>query len=146
MWLTIVLQFVKDNWKAILFFALLIVSFAFGWYTNGNRMQVKIDALTSAINAADAVAKAQVKLQEENADEIQTRANDTAAVINKYYVGLLHAKNTTGPTPISPQAVNGTCQEQTAARLDLEQRCVKDANTLTLWQDWARLNHIPIKD
>ena len=146
MWLTIVLQFVKDNWKAILFFALLIVSFAFGWYTNGNRMQLKIDALTSAINAADAVAKAQVKLQEENADEIQNRSNDTAAVINKYYVGLLHAKDTARPPAVSPQGADGTCTEQSAARLDFEQRCVKDANTLTLWQNWATLNHIPIKE
>ena len=139
------LLFIKNNWKAILGSMLIIVSFGCGWQINGNRMQLKIDALTSAINAADAVAKAQVKQQQENEHEIQTRANDTAAAINKYYVGLLHAKNTTGPTPISPQAVNGTCEEQTAARLDFEQRCVQDANSLTLWQDWARLNHIPIK-
>ena len=145
MWLTII-KLVAGNWKAILGGGIIIAAFGSGWYINGNRMQVKIDALTSAINAADAVAKAQVKQQQENEHEIQTRANDTAAAINKYYVGLLHAKNTTGPTPISPQAVNGTCEEQTAARLDLEQRCVQDANSLTLWQDWARLNHIPIKD
>ena len=144
MWLTII-KLVAGNWKAIVGGVIIIAAFGFGWYTNGNRMQLKIDALTSAINAADAVAKSQVKINEENLHAIQVKADSDAAAIKRYYGKLLYTQNTTRPVTEHPCEANGTSQEQADARLDFEQRCVQDAATVGEFQEWVLRNNIPVE-
>jgi hypothetical protein len=140
------MTWIIQNWKSVVGIALLGVAFITGWYINGNRMQVKIDALTSAINAADAVAQEKIKTQKENLNALKQKSDSDDARIANYY-RMLHAKNPTSTSATSNQTNDGTSSQQNSSGHDIEfeSRCVKDAESVSLWLEYAIRNHIPVE-
>jgi hypothetical protein len=134
------------NWKSVLGAGLFIIAFITGWSINGNRMQLKIDALTSAINAADAVAQEKIKTQKENLNALKQKSDSDDARIANYY-RMLHAKNPTSTSATSNKKNDGTSSQQNSSGHDIEfeSRCVKDAESVSLWLEYAIRNHIPVE-
>jgi predicted negative regulator of RcsB-dependent stress response len=137
---------IKNNYRLLIGCGLLGASFLAGWHIEGNRKQIEIDALTSAINAADAVAQEKIKTQKENLNALKQKSDSDDARIANYY-RMLHAKNPTSTSATSNQTNDGTSSQQNSSGHDIEfeSRCVKDAESVSLWLEYAIRNHIPVE-
>jgi hypothetical protein len=106
----------------------------------------KIDKLNTKIDAADEVAKLQVKRQNEVTNAIETQNEVATTRIRDFYKRMLHTTGQVSTCAIADHSsgVDAASDESGAAQPSFEQRCVLDANTVVLLQEWVRANGFPV--
>jgi hypothetical protein len=113
----------------------------------------EIAALKAGIDAADVMAKNDAKIYKENLDATTKHYKDRAARIAAYYDSLLSGQTATGNSGSgsetkNPPPLDAGSAKQTFSRcpLEIERRCVADAETIGEWQSIAIKNNWEIVD
>lgn len=124
-------------------------------YHRGNASAVReflpqIEQLKAVIEATDAQAHETVKEQEKNHDEIAKSHADNVASVVAFYDRLLRKtrdKAGSSTTTVSPEVPDGTTSEPRACEPDIEftRDCALDAIKVMGFQDWVRVNLIPVE-
>jgi hypothetical protein len=106
--------------------------------------------LHAVIEQADAQAHANQIIYKENHDAIESDVTVRESAIRKYYRGLLLARDQVAASKDAERTARldepaaESCTGETERSYEFEQQCVETASRLVGWQDWARLNRIPV--
>lgn len=134
----------------ILVIALLVgTGFHFGSSCAVREFLPQIEQLKAIIEASDARAQEIVVSQEKNHDEIAKSHSDNVARVVQFYDRLLREAREAGSSPVTvnPQVVDGAASEPRACEPDIEftRDCALDAVQILSFQDWVRVNQIPVE-
>lgn len=152
--MNVVLSLLKDHWQVLVIGALLIIVMLLN-----QRIDLKTaehDAYVARVEAASEQAKANkavvektqadnLRTIEENHDEKHVEAVRAGAV-DAVRRGLRKPASGGGSMPgiaIGKPAHDGESEECRAAFVIVAD-AAEDADTLSMWQEWARLNNIPV--
>jgi len=133
--------------KSVVGIALMLAMAWLAWNYIDDKKQLA--ALQAVIEQADSQAHEQQLRQEQTFKEVEHESNTNRDILVAYYDGLLrdkskthasaNAKRTTRPDAATTESV--ACERD----IGFEQACALDAMRLNSWQEWARLNNIPIE-
>lgn len=148
------MKFDFDFLKLPLFVAMLLIIVMLGW-----KLDAKVaehDAYVARVEAAAAVAEANKAAteakQDNNLQTIEEKHDEKhveavrAAAVRVVRNRVQHDAGSGGmPGIAASQPAYDDGAEECRAALVIVANAAEDADTLTMWQEWARANNIPVK-
>ena len=133
----------------------LIALYALGWHKGSDHVQTAFDNYVQAQTVAqqqNALAAKNKELENETAtQQIADAYNGTIDTLNARLAGM---RNATAPdtrtvrcTAVSAETPDATKSQSPGSNAGDEfySACLTDALTLKAWQDWATVQHIPVR-
>lgn len=112
----------------------------------------QIEQLKAIIEASDARAQETIIEQEKNYDQISSSHSANVASVVSFYDGLLRKardKTSSSPPTVNPcqpdDPVATPSPRENGCSVEFEQQCVLTALMVSGFQDWVRVNEIPIQ-
>ena len=138
--------------KFVAFIAVVLLLVGLGYFQGYTKATDKylpqLEALKASVNAADEKAKQDELKYKENAHAIESDLSARELAIRQYYRSLLFQRDKTHAEQIADSAgkVDAATSELGTCRQGIEfiESCALDANHVLMFQEWVRVNQLPI--